>query len=102
MAKILSSVPVYEQNKFTFSGSTQTFVAFISDFNGDRGIMARLYDDACDAGFGIKSKLTGRTIYFSLLSEDKNDEGDLVSYTYGAIVDHGSALKALKVVIFND
>ena len=96
----LNITPV-SSNLFTFCKDTKTLVAEISDLeaNCGRAWLTRLYNDACDIGFAIRSEKTGKVIRFSLSNEEKDREGDLVAFHFSP-VETNSGVR--EVVIFND
>lgn len=98
MATILASAPVLRRDQFSYHAATESFSAFASDLGHFTG---RLFADSCDEGFGIRSNITDKVIYFSHSETEKNGDGDVVSQTFVAVVDIQSVLAGLKVVVFN-
>lgn len=100
MSQILSSVPVYPQNLFSYSNA-EGFVGDASDLRPDMG--GRLYADACDYGFGIRSELTGKVVYFAQNeNETQYEDAAPTCWVFEAVVNPGSALEGMKVTVFND
>ena len=65
----------------------------------------RLYDDACDVGFGVQSARTGQITYWSYHSDERDAEGDLQVLKFTPIpetVRKFPALKSWTAQVFND
>lgn len=62
---------------FTFSNikGRKTFVTEASDLRG-LNLLARLYDDAADAGFAMKSERTGQVAHFCFSRRLEGEETD--------------------------
>ncbi len=90
--------------RFTYLKDERLFVAEDSDF-GPNGIpLGRVYDDACDIGFTLRSHQTGREIVFATWETKKNGEGDVL-YTEYRPAPYQSGLNGLsdlKVHVLND
>ena len=91
---LLNPTPICS-SKFTFTKNT--FVSELSDLGRPR--LGRVYDDACDEGFTIISKKTGKPAVFALYSSEDDSEGDVLSWTFTCVT---PGLKNLKAVIYND
>lgn len=80
-----------------FCFKNNTFIAEASDLQDT--VLGQVYDDACDEGFTIISKKTGKPAVFAMNEIKRDREGDLVSWEFVCVT---PGLKALKAVIFND
>ena len=60
----------------------------------------RLFDDACDEGFRMKSIATGKLISFYLAETVKWNDGEIISWRF----EHydPSGLSKWRITIFND
>ena len=73
----VSSVDV---KHFTVSNKSRTFVAEASDLKG-YNLQQRIFDDACDVGFGLWNVATGAVTRWAHYDDTRDAEGDLqVSY----------------------
>jgi len=84
-------------DSFTYCSASRTLVRDMSDF-GKASPFCRLYDDAADAGFGIRSSRTGRVVYFRLSGEVRDPEGEIVLWRFLPLASCGIAC----VEIHND
>jgi hypothetical protein len=64
---------------FTVSDSGSKLVAEISDLTGF-DLFKRLYDDACDAGFALRT--THSVTRWSLAIEERDSEGDIIAWHF--------------------
>jgi hypothetical protein len=85
-------------SRFVLGKDKITFIAEASDL-GRSFSLGRVYDDACDEGFTIISKRTGKPAVFALYNHEEDGEGDLVSWIFKCVT---PGLKHLKAVIYND
>lgn len=85
-------VPVHDGKQFTWQHMLGT--AEVSSFDG---AWARVWNDAADEGFYVKSHATGIKKLFVLSDVQKDAEGDVVSWDFVSYPD-----PAVKVRIFND
>ena len=91
-------------SKFTYLGSTKTFVAEISDLKPFNPL-TRLYDAAMDVGFTMRSKITGIDVDYFLTEEHKDAEGDVTSWEFRPTVESERKTvdcRGTSVTIFND
>lgn len=91
-------------NTFIHDSSKKCFTAEASDI-GDSQLFQRIYDDACDVGFTVYNPNTDQTITVTLLNEERDDEGEVISWTYVpnfADVQRHPKLKNYKFLIYND
>lgn len=75
------NVPVYSSKFFSYHKETNTLVAEHSDMN-NAPILNRIYDDACDVGFKIRSERTGVEKLFYFTHVDKDGEGDVAGWNF--------------------
>lgn len=92
---LLNPYPRCSSN-FTFAKDSNKFIGIASDFGFRLG---RIYDDACDEGFTIVSKRTGKSAVFALTERKYNDDNDLCSWEFVCVT---PGLSHLKAVVFND
>ncbi len=67
--------------------------------------LQRLYDDACDVGFAMKSDKTGRVVKFYMDKVHTDGEGDITHWTYRAChedVRLNPEAMFIVVTVFND
>ena len=101
-------LPVIEFSSlmFLYTDRDKTFTAEASDL--DNRHLQRLYDDACDVGFAIRSIKTGHVVVYVMTSPIYHGEGEdreIGGWNY--IVSSESARKypecaGTKAIIFND
>lgn len=77
------------------------FSGYISDlsrrhFNHSR----RIWDDACDVGFELKSAKTGKSVIFALEKVDTDAEGDIGGWWFTGHPFHEYG--KIKVLLIND
>lgn len=92
--KVLASVPKYDGSKFDWS--TGVGVADASDFRSK--LWSRLFPDACDVGFVVRSHRTGKELVFSESRTVFGREGETLGWEYESI---GSGPK-VTIRIYND
>ena len=96
------AVPSYSAASFRWHGKEGT--AEISELNpgahytGRRGIDARVWNDACDVGFIVRSPRTGNEILFTFEKVSDND-GEVTHWLYRG---YGPENSEFTVIIFND
>ena len=91
--KLLPDVPTYSGAQFTWHAGSGCSNA--SDLKpGGRQITARLWDDAADWGFAIRSHVTGKTKVFSFVDMEQED-GEVICGVFES--DDG-----VTVRVFND
>jgi len=62
--------------------------------------LGRVYDDACDEGFTIVSKKTGKSAVFALETTIRDDSGeDIGAWVFSCVT---PGLTQLQAMIFND
>lgn len=95
---ILRPAPV-STDRLHYTPARNEFTAEISDLG--RGFnFGRVYDDACDVGVTVVSARTGREIVFAVEHEDRDREGELLSWTLRPA--NRNEWGAGSLVIFND
>jgi hypothetical protein len=88
-------------NRFDWFPIAREFVAEASDLKDL--VLWRVYEDAADIGFGIKSAKTGKIEYLVETHNQESEEGELLWTEYRAIRgDNGAVERGWKVVILND
>lgn len=80
MPKTNPRLPVHDSRIFTWSGKTGCIEA--SDLPRAAAFVGRVYDDAVDVGFHVKSHRTGRTMLFVEVEPAKNSEGEVVAFCF--------------------
>lgn len=95
---ILNDVPIHAGNLFTWHRNQFSGVIEQSTLSegGKKIASKRVWDDASDVGFYIKSH-TGRVVLFTLVRFNRNDEGEITSWTYQS---HGFNT-TLTITVFN-
>lgn len=91
-------------DKFTYDRTTRTFSAEASDFP-NHAPFQRLYDDAVDVGFTMKSTKTGAEVVYTMEQVHRDGEGETTHWTFVPTREsynrHREAVNT-KVVVFND
>lgn len=92
---------------FHWEKETKTFSQEISTLQGNIPLFdpfGRIYDDACDAGFSMKSARTGQVITFYHSTTD-TDEGDIAGWWFKVVPEQirkHPNLADILVLIIND
>lgn len=81
-----------------FSYKSNIFTVEASDL-GRAFRLGRVYDDACNEGFTVISKNTGKPAVFALYNHEEDREGELISWIFKCVT---PGLTDLKAVIYND
>jgi hypothetical protein len=94
----------HSDKQFTYSAKDKTLVSEASDL--DNRHLERLYDDACDVGFAVKSEKTGNVVTF-VLSDVKlfPDDDGVCSWEYVVApesIKQYPHYAGFKAVVFND
>lgn len=87
-----SGVPVHRGEKFAWSGDVGT--AELSSFGRDI-VCDRIYEDALDTGFFVRSDRTGVERLFTLVGADKGPDGEITCWRYDSEA-------GTRIVVFND
>lgn len=88
---------VYPSSMFTYVKETRTFA---SEMSMTPAVLRQLWNDSLDIGFGIRSIKTGEVLLFTLVSVDRDNEGEFRVWHFEAFT-HDEKLKNIKAVIFN-
>ena len=93
-------VPLFDGSLFTWQG---TFgAADASDLEPTAGLgrnhRARVWDDACDEGFEVRSPRTGRYVLFVLQRTIVDDANEVTGWEYTS---YGEA-RRITIVVAND
>jgi len=91
MATNRLSIPVHNALAFTWAGTVG--VADVSDL--PEHFYSRVYKDACDIGFYVRSERTGRFLLFTETARMEASEGELAGWVFTS--DDGFTIK-----VFND
>jgi dipeptidyl aminopeptidase/acylaminoacyl peptidase len=96
----------HSSRQFSYSDKDKTVVSEASDL--DNRHLERIYDDACDVGFAVKSEKTGAVVVFVMTSPIYHGEGEdreISGWNYEpadfSIRQYPSCL-GMKATIFND
>jgi dipeptidyl aminopeptidase/acylaminoacyl peptidase len=96
----------HSDKQFTYSNKDKTLVSEASDL--DNRHLERIYDDACDVGFAVKSDKTDSVVVFVMSSpiyhgagEDREISGWEYEPANFSIRQHPEC-RGMKAVIFND
>jgi hypothetical protein len=105
--KVMVIAHTIHSGKFTFHTPTKTFVAEASDFGSSfEDLFSRVYDDACDVGFKLRSDKTGKeVIYYFEKEERDNVENELVAWVFtpaSESIREVSQASGTSVKIYND
>jgi hypothetical protein len=98
------SCPVHLASRFTVVRNEKKLIVDITDLN--RPTMGRLYDDACDIGFAIRSE-RGNLVHFYKGEEvsesaDENEIDYWICYPCAEDVRRFPGLEGWKVILVND
>jgi len=93
----------FSTDNFTYHAQAQTFVSEASEMENRH--LQRMYDDACDVGFSMKSSKTGRVVVYVLV-DTVIDDDDGIQYwifepTAESVRKHPECV-GTKVKVFND
>ena len=96
----------HSSRQFSYSDKDKTFVSEASDL--DNRHLERIYDDACDVGFAVKSEKTGNVVVFVMsgtFNTQTGDESELAGWNYEpadfSIRKYPECI-GMKATIFND
>ena len=84
---------------FTYSTESKTFSAFASELGGVT-LHGRLFDDACDQGFVMRSSKTGKRLPFYYEGEVRDGGGELVGWRFKSYHRDG-CYNAYSLMVFN-
>jgi hypothetical protein len=88
----------YSSNRFTWSPESRSLIAEVSDLNHPEPF-ARVFDDALDVGFKVRSEKTGKVVLFILWQEHHNADSEL---TWWEFRPHPRSTLDVTVTVFND
>lgn len=91
------NIPLHDPRQFTWNSVDNTGTTEISSLSPRA--WSRVYDDACDVGFEVKSHRTGVTRLFTMTREVKNDDNEI---THWEFTSENFIDKRIVVTIFND
>lgn len=96
------NIPVIDSDNFTYDETDRAFVTFASDVS--RFHPVRIYDDACDVGFFLRSVKSGAKILFVEREVEYDTDGDIVCWIFSAYCLHENPehLRDLIVRLYND
>ena len=84
---------------FQWHKDLRVFSIDISEFQHGGYQLTRIYDDAADVGFAMKSAKTGVVQTFCLYSTEGSSEGELLFYVFKPL---DKKLGDIEVHMFND
>lgn len=87
--------------RFSYDPKDRTFSAERSDLNVST-TFGRIYDDAADLGFAMRSSRTGRVVLFALTREERDADGDARFWEFEPIPEHAPHAGDTRVIVFND
>lgn len=96
----------HSTNQFKYKSSTKTLISEASDL--DNRHLERLYDDACDVGFSVKSERTGKVVTFVMQSPTYHEQGEdreLIGWQYVPTSEsfrNVPECQGMTAIIFND
>lgn len=96
----------FSSETFLYTESDKTFSAFASDMENRH--QQRLYDDACDIGFAIKSQLTGNVVVFcqsKVVYHGDGEDREIAGWNYvptAESVRKYPTCAGTKAIVFND
>ena len=84
--KVSRRVPVFSASQFTWERKVGS--AEISDLGEEFSPYGvRLWDDACDTGFAVRSPRTGRVLTFAYCGDREDGRGEIIGWTYSCLED---------------
>lgn len=85
--------------QFHFNPMDTKFIAEVSDF-GPGFQFGQVYDDACDEGFTLVSKRTGKECVFAVEKTLTDNEGELHGWEFKCVFPR--EFKHFTAIVFND
>ena len=69
----------FSSSDFDYNRETKTFVQEISSLSqgSTKQVFSQVYDDACDEGFRIVSKVTGKSVVYVVDGHDYNADNEI-------------------------
>lgn len=92
----LPNVPVHDGKRFHWGPRGAGGATEASSLQ--EPVDAKLWDDACDVGFCIKSHRSGKTELFVLAQQDRAKDGELLFSMYESV----NLPEKIQVIVFND
>lgn len=92
----LPNVPTYDGKQFHWGPRGESGASEASSLQDP--VDAKLWDDACDVGFYIKSHQTGKTELFVRSNQERSADGDLLCTAYESV----GLTDRITVIVFND
>lgn len=90
------TIPMHNGKRFSWNGKRGC--AEVSDLSCSSGeTWGRVWYDAADVGFHVKSHRTGRVELFTLQAEHRDRDGDVTNWTFVAATD-----PTITIDILND
>lgn len=102
MSRVIA--PRISTDRFDYSPERKEFhqdISMLSHSGID--IFSRLYDDAADQGFILKSHITGKELTFHLVNESRDGDGDVKFWVYELVPGvYDPKVMGATVVVLND
>jgi hypothetical protein len=94
-------------SEFEYNPKTRTLVQEISTLSqgGSKQVFSRVYDDACDEGFKIVSKVTAHAVVYVVDGHDTNADNEIQGWRLVPTQDSVRRVPACKgthVLVIND
>jgi hypothetical protein len=101
------AITSFFSSDFSYDREQKMFTEEISTLSqgGRRQVFSQVYDDACDEGFKMISKVTGKIVYYVVDSEDRDGENELQGWRLVPTRDSIRRVpecKGTSVLIIND
>lgn len=93
------NLPTLDGSRFLWSNLKGT--AFVSDVANAKQLFGRVWNDACDVGFFIRSHRTCRNELFILSNTLKDNEGDVQGWEFESVREDEKGRRVV-VTVFND
>lgn len=100
----MNQLTIYPSNLFTFNKEKNRFISEASDLRLRGSFLSKLWPDACDCGFIIKSTKTGAEKIFLCTGEDwgPKNEPELQSWSFAEYDPKTNENGEYSAIIFND
>jgi len=92
-------------SRFEYSPQHKLFMADASDLGRGLKLFQRVYPDAADVGFPLRSERTGVCAWFAFVREDRNADNEITGWVFhptDEAVRANPALAAHRVLVIND
>jgi hypothetical protein len=90
---VSKQIPVHDGRLFAWEGNVGACDR--SDL-GPKGMCDRIYDDACDVGFYVRSHKTGKYVLFVLHHQEPTKDSEVGAWHFS------SQCAKFNIVVFND